>query len=113
MFKYFIKHIICFQTNNKCVFYQIENDLVILCLNIDDLMILGCNIQVINIIKSFLSKNFNMKDFGHVDVILGVKLLKSNNDFDLTQSHYIEKILKGLIILICLLYAFLLILLLN
>ena len=86
---------------------------MILCLNIDDLMILGCNIQVINIIKSFLSKNFNMKDFGHVDVILGIKLLKSNNDFDLTQSHYIEKILKGLIILICLLYAFLLILLLN
>jgi hypothetical protein len=57
-------------------------------------MILGCNIQVINITKSFLSKNFKIEDFGDVDVILGIKLLKSNNDFVLTQSHYIEKILK-------------------
>ena len=50
--------------------------IVILCLYIDDIMILGSKIQVINITKSLLSKHFNIKDLSSVNVILGIKLLK-------------------------------------
>jgi len=57
---------------------------MILCLYVDDIMILYSNIQVINITKSFLSGNFNMMNLGPANVILGVKLLKNNNDFALT-----------------------------
>jgi len=45
-------------------------------------------------VKSFLSSNFDMKDLGPVDVILGIKLIKKNYDMILTQSHYVEKLLK-------------------
>ena len=64
--------------------FIIKKKYVILCLYVDDIMILYSNIQVINITKSFLSGNFNMMDLGPANVILGVKLLKNNNDFALT-----------------------------
>nr|KYP56549.1 Retrovirus-related Pol polyprotein from transposon TNT 1-94 [Cajanus cajan] len=35
-----------------------------------------------------------MKDLGLVDVILGIKLIKNHDGIVLTQSHYIEKLLK-------------------
>ncbi|KAL0413817.1 UNVERIFIED_CONTAM: Retrovirus-related Pol polyprotein from transposon TNT 1-94 [Sesamum radiatum] len=35
-----------------------------------------------------------MKDLGEADVILGVKIRKTENGFSLCQSHYIEKILR-------------------
>jgi hypothetical protein len=86
-----------FQTNivDKCVYIkQIYNDYVILYLYVYDIMILGIDIQVINITISFLSKIFDMKNLGPINVILGIKLLKNSNGFAITQSHYIEKILK-------------------
>jgi hypothetical protein len=54
---------------------------MILCLYIDDIMILGSKIQVINITKSLLSKHFNIKDLSSVNVILGIKLLKKIVNF--------------------------------
>ena len=35
-----------------------------------------------------------MKDMGEADVILGIKIKRENNGIVITQSHYIEKILK-------------------
>jgi len=35
-----------------------------------------------------------MKDMGEADVIFGIKIQKTNTDFSLSQSHYIEKMLK-------------------
>lgn len=35
-----------------------------------------------------------MKDLGVVDAKLGIKLIKFNNQFIVTQSHYVEKLLK-------------------
>ena len=32
-----------------------------------------------------------MKDFGPVNIILGIKLLRNSNSFALTHLHYIEK----------------------
>ena len=40
---------------------------VILCLYVDDILIFGTNIDVINEVKSFLSKSFDMKDLGEAD----------------------------------------------
>ena len=53
-----------------------DNGYVILCLYLDDILIFGSNMHLINDVKSFLSRNFYMKDFGCVDVILGIKLIK-------------------------------------
>ncbi|KAL0373734.1 UNVERIFIED_CONTAM: Retrovirus-related Pol polyprotein from transposon TNT 1-94 [Sesamum radiatum] len=69
-------------------------DYVIICLYVDDMLIFGTNLMVINDTKSFLSSQFEMKDLGEADVILGVKIRKTENGFSLCQSHYIEKILR-------------------
>nr|GEY30484.1 hypothetical protein [Tanacetum cinerariifolium] len=45
--------------------------------------------------KKLLSGNFDMKYLGEADVILGIKILRKENRLILTQSHYIEKILKS------------------
>jgi hypothetical protein len=57
---------------------------MILYLYVDDIMLFDCNIQVINITKSLLSENLDMKDLGKVNVILVINLLKNNNGFTLT-----------------------------
>ncbi|GJU98078.1 zinc finger, CCHC-type containing protein [Tanacetum coccineum] len=44
--------------------------------------------------KKFLSSRFSMKDIGEADVILGIKIKRENKGIVITQSHYIEKILK-------------------
>ena len=49
---------------------------------------------MINEVKSFLSKYFDMKDLGETDVILNIKLNKDESGITLSQSHYVEKILS-------------------
>jgi len=57
-----------------------DNGCVILCLYVDNILIFDSNMHSINDIKSFLSNNFDMKDLGPIDVILGIKLIKKNDD---------------------------------
>lgn len=45
---------------------------VIICLCMDDMLIFGTNFDRVNEIKGFLKSNFEMKDMGEEDVILGV-----------------------------------------
>jgi hypothetical protein len=45
----------------------------------DGILISGTNIEVINDVKSFLSKSFDMKDLEETDVILNIKLIKDEN----------------------------------
>nr|ABA95219.1 retrotransposon protein, putative, Ty1-copia subclass [Oryza sativa Japonica Group] len=80
---------------DKCVYYRHGGgEGVILCLYVDDILIFGTNLEVINEVKSFLSQNFDMKDLGVADVILNIKLIRGENGITLLQSHYVEKILN-------------------
>jgi hypothetical protein len=67
---------------------------VILCLYVDDILIFGTSLDVINEAKTFLCQSFDMKDMGDADVILNIKLIKGENEITLTQSHYVEKVLS-------------------
>ena len=79
----------------KCVYYRHGGgEDVILYLYVDDILIFGTNMKVINEVKSFLSNSFDMKDLGEADVILNIKLIKNESGITLTQSHYVEKILS-------------------
>ncbi|GJY13443.1 zinc finger, CCHC-type containing protein [Tanacetum coccineum] len=44
--------------------------------------------------KKFLSSRFSMKDMGKADVILGIRIKHESNEISISQSHYIEKVLK-------------------
>ena len=60
----------------------------------DEILIFGTSIDVINNVKSFISQNFDMKDLGEAYVIINIKLIKSENGVILKESHYMEKILN-------------------
>jgi hypothetical protein len=62
---------------------------VILCLYVDDLLIFGISIDVINEVKTFLCQSF-----GESHVILSIKLIKRETMITLAQSHYVEKVLS-------------------
>nr|GEU83250.1 hypothetical protein [Tanacetum cinerariifolium] len=51
-------------------------------------------VMLVDKTKKFLSSRFSMKDMGEADVILGIKIKRENKGIVITQSHYIEKILK-------------------
>ena len=43
--------------------------------------------------KKMLNNQFDMKDIGLADDILGIKITKTSEGYSLSQTHYIEKIL--------------------
>ena len=79
---------------DKCVYVKVTNNgYVIVCLYVDDMLILGSNNYIITTTKKILFSKFNMKDLGVVDVIIGIKISKTSGGLILSQSHYIEKLL--------------------
>ena len=80
---------------DKCVYAKSnENDHVIVCLYVDDMLIIGSNINIIKKTKQMLANKFEMKDMGVADVILGIKISRTPQGLVLSQSHYVDKILK-------------------
>ena len=71
-----------------------ENDYVILCLYVDDILIVGSDDKMIKSTKNMLNSRFDMKDMRLVDVILGIKITRISNSLILNQSHYVDKILE-------------------
>ncbi|GJX42183.1 zinc finger, CCHC-type containing protein [Tanacetum coccineum] len=81
---------------NKCVYSKFDETgkEVIICLYVDDMLIF-CTDQVqVHLTKEFLSLRFSMKDMGEADVILGIRIKHESNGIAISQSHYIEKVLK-------------------
>jgi hypothetical protein len=81
---------------DKCVYYRYGGgERVILCLYVDDILILWMSLDVIKETKDFMSNNFEMKDLEETDIILNIKLLREGNGgVTLVQSHYVEKVLS-------------------
>ncbi|GJR29048.1 zinc finger, CCHC-type containing protein [Tanacetum coccineum] len=82
--------------SDKCIYSKFDDSGkgVIICLYVDDMLIFGTDQNQVDKTKKFLSSRFSMKDMGEADVILGIKIKRRNKGIVITQSHYIEKILK-------------------
>nr|GEZ33381.1 zinc finger, CCHC-type [Tanacetum cinerariifolium] len=82
--------------SDKCVYRKFDDSGkgVIICLCVDDMLIFGTDQNQVDKTKKFLSSRFSMKDMEESDVILGIKIKRENKGIVITQSHYIEKILK-------------------
>ncbi|GJY96119.1 zinc finger, CCHC-type containing protein [Tanacetum coccineum] len=81
---------------DKCVYSKFDEPGkgVIICLYVDDMLIFGTDQVKVNLTKEFLSSKFFMKDMGEADVILGIRIKHGSNGIAISQSHYIEKVLK-------------------
>ena len=77
---------------DKCVYIKCnDKTCVIVCLDVDDMLIMGSDKDVINKTKKMLHSSFDMKDLGQADVILGIQIKRNSEGYVLTQSHYAEK----------------------
>ncbi|GJS54973.1 retrotransposon protein, putative, ty1-copia subclass [Tanacetum coccineum] len=67
-----------------------------LILYVDDILIMGNNILMLQDVKSYLGRCFAMKDLGEAANILGIKIYRDRSKrlIGLCQSAYIDKILK-------------------
>ena len=80
---------------DKCIYSKFNNNEgVIIHLYVDDLLIFGTSFDVMHDTKCFLASNFDIKNLGEANIILGIKILRDNDCITLSQSHYVEKILK-------------------
>ena len=86
-----------FQINecDKCVYVKnTPNHIVIVCLYVDDMLIMSKDISDINATKRMLVSKFDMKDLGVADLILGIKILRTPQGLALSQTHYINMVLE-------------------
>ncbi|KAL0445828.1 UNVERIFIED_CONTAM: hypothetical protein Slati_1710700 [Sesamum latifolium] len=67
-----------------------------LVLYVNDILLIENDVKVLGDIKVWLSTQFSMKDMGEASYILGIKIYRdrSRRMLGLTQSSYIEKVLK-------------------
>jgi hypothetical protein len=82
---------------DRCVYFKrIENgSYIILLLYVDDMIVVGSNMQDINVFKNKLDNSFVMKNLGVANKILGIKITrdKKKHKLILSQGEYIEKVL--------------------
>jgi hypothetical protein len=90
----FIKNV-----EEPCIYKRVSGSTVVfLVLHVDDILLIGNNIPMMEGVKSSLRKSFSMKDLGEAAYILGIKIYrdKSNMLIGLSQDAYINKILNQL-----------------
>ncbi|KAL0411240.1 UNVERIFIED_CONTAM: Copia protein [Sesamum latifolium] len=83
--------------HDPCVYKKISRSSVVyLVLYIDDILLIGNDVKMLGDIKTWLSTKFSMKDMGETSYILSIKIYRdrSRRMLGLTQSSYIEKVLK-------------------
>nr|GEV72306.1 retrotransposon protein, putative, Ty1-copia subclass [Tanacetum cinerariifolium] len=83
--------------DEPCVYLKASgSNITFLILYVDDILIMGNNILMLQDVKSYLGKCFAMKDLDEAAYILGIKIYRdrSRRLIGLCQSAYIEKILK-------------------
>nr|GEW77748.1 putative retrotransposon protein [Tanacetum cinerariifolium] len=83
--------------DEPCVYLKASgSNITFLILYVDDILIMGNNIPMLQDVKSYLERCFAMKDLGEAAYILGIKIYRdrSRRLIGLCQSAYIKKILK-------------------
>nr|GEV65377.1 zinc finger, CCHC-type [Tanacetum cinerariifolium] len=88
---------------DKCVYSKFdESDKgVIICLYVDDMLIFGTSKVQVDLTKEFLSSRFSMKGMREANVILGTRIKHESNRIAISQSRFIEKVLKKFIYFDC------------
>jgi len=80
-----------------CVYKKVSgSSVVFLILYVDDILLIGNNIPMLESVKTSLKNSFSMKDLGEDAYILGIKIYRdrSRRLIGLSQDTYIDKVLK-------------------
>ncbi|KAG8479260.1 hypothetical protein CXB51_029862 [Gossypium anomalum] len=71
-----------------------EGKMVIILVYVDDLLITGNDMDMINDLKGVLNQNFKMKDLGDLRYFLGIEILRSQEGILLNQLKYAQDLIK-------------------
>src|SRR3954451_13184390 len=80
-----------------CIYKKVSGSSVaFLVLYVDDILLIGNDIELFESIKGYLNNSFSMKDLGEAAYILGIKIYRdrSRRLIGLSQSTYLDKVLK-------------------
>src|SRR3954471_9119400 len=80
-----------------CIYKKVSGSFVeFLVLYVDDILLIGNDIELLESIKGYLNNSFSMKDLGEAAYILGIKIYRdrSRRLIGLSQSTYLDKVLK-------------------
>ena len=86
-----------YKTNecDKCIFHKTcEIAHVLIRLYVDDLLIFGSNLHIINETKNMLNSHFDMKDLGEANLFCELKLPRQRMVFFLISCITLRKFLK-------------------
>ena len=86
-------------SNHYVYFTRLDNRrYIILLLYVANMLVVGSNMQDINVFKRKLAKSFVMKDLGAAKKILGMRIPRDrkNHKLTLSQGEYIQKVLERL-----------------
>jgi hypothetical protein len=84
-------------TEESCIYKKMSGSSVsFLVLYVDDILLIGNDVQILISMKEYLNINFLMKDMGEAAYILGIKIYRdrSRRLLALSQSTYLDKVLK-------------------
>ncbi|GKA68157.1 retrotransposon protein, putative, ty1-copia subclass [Tanacetum coccineum] len=83
--------------DEPCVYLKASgSNVAFLILYVDDILLMGNNVTMLQEVKSWLCKCFSMKDLGESAYILGIKIIRDRSKWliALSQSSYLEKTLE-------------------
>ncbi|GJW83234.1 retrotransposon protein, putative, ty1-copia subclass [Tanacetum coccineum] len=83
--------------DKPCVYLKASgSNVAFLVLYVDNILLMGNSVAMLQEIKSWLCKCFSMIDLGEAAYILGIKIIRDRSKrlIALSQSAYLEKILK-------------------
>ena len=78
-----------------CIYKKVSGSSVaFLILYVDDILLIGNDIEFLDSIKGYLNKSFSMKDLGEAAYILGIKICRDRTRrlIGLPQSTYLDKV---------------------
>ena len=81
----------------SCVYRMcINGHVVFLVLYVDDILLIGDNVNVLSGVREWLSTQFSMKDLGEASYILGIKIIRNRQkkEIALSQAGYVDTVLS-------------------
>lgn len=84
-------------TVDPCLYYRVnDGKILIVAIYVDDILIFSNRDEEEGAVKEALKTNFKMKDMGEVSSILGIRVIRDNDNglISLDQTAYINRILK-------------------
>jgi len=83
---------------DPCVYVKRDSDggVTIIVLYVDDLIIVGSSIDLVNVFKKSIAAQFKIKDLGELKWVLGVEVRRNRQErtLELHQSSYVDQLLE-------------------